>query len=676
MNADEEKKIKPRRHGEMRSTMTKIFGAITVFALGALCAAIVCIELTIWSDGASAAADYTYTVKSGDKITIVVSDGATVPTVPTVPVVPTMTPFVGLNLEDVNDWNRARPFADLMKSARCIEGNPATGASKWRVLTVTDNVAPDGKTHGSLPPAGLAGTYALTFTGGGVVGASVGIQTNATSGEKALLITGESNVDLSFSAPVSGIRLMRPGYTTETFTREFLADVSKFRCLRFMDWMQTNHGGARRTLTWASRPARAAQSWTDEYGVPIEVIVDLCNAAKTDMWLCIPHEATDDYVKGLAGYLKANYSGVVYFEFSNEVWNGIFPQHQASIDGAKSWTTPTLQPAQNEWYAARHWTWAQIVRCSDIFRSVYGDLSKVRPIFADQFASPSLCADTLYWANKVYPNPPAYYVYGIAAAPYYGPSDTSTVDAAVSSIKATLAKRDDWTTPFLPQYRSMANTYGIKFYGYEVGIDSGQGLTNLDTRIALAYDARMLSVTQGYLEQNSSFMDGQIYFWLSSTSSQWGSWGLKDGSTGTTPKWDGALAFLAPRPIPGALTCVYADGKNTVTRIEPPVFYYQNWGTGGPIPRKDIAGTEAKNFTMTATGKYTPVSGVTALIAEAGPTDTANLAAPNTFTAGQAVDIKIQYSGDFSGSGVASLRLWQVVGGVKKPVEAWQLSPN
>ena len=617
----------------------------------------------------SVAETRTIILNPGDVLTVTVPPNTPVPTpTPT----PTETPYLGVNLEENVDWSRTRPFADLMKSARCIDGNPATGYSKWRVLTVTDNVAGDGKTHGSLPPAGLAGVYTLTFTGGGTVTA-----TGATYAAGKLTIDGTRDVDISFSAPVSNIRLMRPGYTTETFTREFLADCSRFKCLRFMNWQRTNDGGSRRVLTWAARPSVAAQSWTDEYGVPIEVIVDLCKAAKTDMWLCIPHEATDDYVRGLATYLKANYAGTVYFEFSNEVWNGIFPQHQASIDEARAWTgSPSLQPAQNEWYAARHWTMAQLIRCSEIFRSVFGDLSRIRPIFCDQFASPSLAADTLYWANKVYPNPPNYYVYGIAAAPYYGPSDTTTVDAAVASIKTSLAKRDDWTQAFLPQYSSMARAYGLKFFGYEVGIDSGQGLTNLDTRIALAYDPRMADITRGYLAQNAQYMDGQCYFWLASTNSQWGSWGLKDGSAGATPKWDGTLAFAASsRPGGGGLTCVYADSKNTITRVENPTIYYQNWGTGGPIPRKDISGTEARNFTLTATGKYTPVAGVTALVAEAGPTDSALLAAPQTFTPGVPVDIKIQYSGDFSGTGVASLRLWQVVGGVRQPVQTWQLSP-
>lgn len=626
------------------------------------------------------AVDYTYTVKSGDKITIVVQDGAVVPDPPAVPSVPGVKPFIGLNLEDVNDWNRARPFADLMKSARCIEGNPATGASKWRVLTVTDNVAPDGKTHGSLPPAGLAGSYALTFTGGGVVGASVAIQTNATTGAKSLLITGETNVDLSFSAPVSDVKLMRPGYLPgETFTREFLGDVGKFRCLRFMDWAKTNHGGSRGTLTWAGRPLPTDQTYTGPWGVPLEVMAALCTASGCDLWLNVPHDAGDDWVKGAATYLKKNFAGTVYVEFSNEVWNGIFPQGAAMKAQAAAWSgSPSLQPAQNEWYAARHYTWKRLVDVSNIFRAAYGDLSKVRPVFADQFASPSLTGDTLAWANQVYSNPPGYYVWAIAAAPYYGPSDTSTIDAAVTSIKATLGKRDDWSQDFLPQFRGMANAYGLKFLGYEVGIDSGQGMTNLDQRIALAYEPRMAEITRAYLEQNARYMDGQMYFWYASTNSQWGSWGLKDWSAGATPKWDAAVAFAGSETPKqgGGLTCVYTDSKGTLTRVEAPVFCYRNWATGGALPRKDVVGNEAKNFSLVASGKYTPVAGVTALVAEAGPTDSVVLAAPTTFAAGQAVDIKLTYNGDFSGNGVASLRLWQMIGGVRRPVEVWQLSPG
>lgn len=63
-------------------------------------------------------------------------------------------------------------------------------------------------------------------------------------------------------------------------------------------------------------------------GVPVEVLIDLCNTVNAHGWWNVPHLAMDDYVTQLTNTIKASLSGSLnaYFEYSNEVWNTIFSQ--------------------------------------------------------------------------------------------------------------------------------------------------------------------------------------------------------------------------------------------------------------------------------------------------------------------------------------------------------------
>jgi hypothetical protein len=58
-------------------------------------------------------------------------------------------------------------------------------------------------------------------------------------------------------------------------------------------------------------------------GVPIEVMIKLANTLKRDIWLNMPHVASDDYITNYAKqvYKDLDASLKVYLEYSNEVWN-------------------------------------------------------------------------------------------------------------------------------------------------------------------------------------------------------------------------------------------------------------------------------------------------------------------------------------------------------------------
>jgi hypothetical protein len=55
-----------------------------------------------------------------------------------------------------------------------------------------------------------------------------------------------------------------------------------------MDWMATNHS---QQQDWVNRPKLSDYTYAD-IGVPVEIMVALCNKLKLHPWFCMPHMAT------------------------------------------------------------------------------------------------------------------------------------------------------------------------------------------------------------------------------------------------------------------------------------------------------------------------------------------------------------------------------------------------
>ncbi|UTW44876.1 cellulose-binding protein [bacterium SCSIO 12696] len=119
----------------------------------------------------------------------------------------------------------------------------------------------------------------------------------------------------------------------EVFNPDFLANIGRFRALRFMDWMITN--GSTQNL-WSDRPTPKHRSFAQK-GVPIEYMVRLANELGSDPWFNMPHLATDQYIKNFAKVVQNSLDKnlTAYVEYSNEVWNWLFPQSQYALKASR-----------------------------------------------------------------------------------------------------------------------------------------------------------------------------------------------------------------------------------------------------------------------------------------------------------------------------------------------------
>lgn len=129
--------------------------------------------------------------------------------------------------------------------------------------------------------------------------------------------------------------------------------MSRYSTLRFMQWMGANEKRDE-ALDWSNRrtPLHASQTGS----VSVEHMVDLCNRLAANPWFTIPHNATDDYVRQFARYVRRTLRPDVrvYLEHSNEVWNTLFPQGRfAQAEGLRRGLSTQAYEAGYRYHAQR-----------------------------------------------------------------------------------------------------------------------------------------------------------------------------------------------------------------------------------------------------------------------------------------------------------------------------------
>jgi hypothetical protein len=146
----------------------------------------------------------------------------------------------------------------------------------------------------------------------------------------------------------------------ERFNPDWIDRVDDFRILRTHDWQSTNFPT---TVDWTRNVETADQAnWgLAGRGMPYELMVDMANETRSDLWINIPHTASDQYIREAAAYVRDHLdSGLkLQVEFSNEYWTTIFDQYQYFIDGGAR-VYGSADYAAGQFYADRAESMARI----------------------------------------------------------------------------------------------------------------------------------------------------------------------------------------------------------------------------------------------------------------------------------------------------------------------------
>jgi Ca2+-binding RTX toxin-like protein len=153
----------------------------------------------------------------------------------------------------------------------------------------------------------------------------------------------------------------------ETFNPEWLDRIDDFQLLRTHGMQETNFTTIKDYDLLVESKDQAF--WGNSgRAVPLEALVEISNTTKADLWITIPHLATDDYMRKVAEYAKANLNPnlKVYVEYSNEYWTEGFIQHQYFIDKGKE-LFGDAPFANGQAYGAR------VAEMTKIFKDVFGN---------------------------------------------------------------------------------------------------------------------------------------------------------------------------------------------------------------------------------------------------------------------------------------------------------------
>jgi hypothetical protein len=481
---------------------------------------------------------------------------------------------IDINLDLATDYSRSQMLADMVKAARTFNKLYQAGGP-------LANVDSDGwptEDFSLILFNGidrLGGVYKASFTGRADVAANgvplTGVnytQASNTSSFDLVISDADSTVVLDFANTGNGVRnlkIMRPGHTTdEIWNRAFLALLQPFGTLRSKDTTVTDDS---QIATWSQRRRPTDAQWTTllakdtvtrEPGIPWEAVIHLSNITSKDAWVSIPHQADDDYVRNLATLLHTTLRpGLkVYVEYSNEVWNGIYQQHDwnlaAAVAEAGAGDPDLTWNAQNinGYWAARRVA-RRLIQIGNIFKEVMGEGAfgtRFRPVYATFIANPTLTADAMDMVRARY-GPPRNYFHAVAVAPYQLVPNTGDAAALLASLRSFNAA----TEYFYAEFAAHARTYELPIIAYEGGPDMTGDFDPATEQARYAAveaannDPAMEEISYQFLKQ---WFDAGFggFAWYKITSPYSESWGLTDRVNRTdTPKMRAVRRIMQER---------------------------------------------------------------------------------------------------------------------------------
>jgi hypothetical protein len=395
---------------------------------------------------------------------------------------------------------------------------------------------------GNMGGAGrLAGTGGALGTGG-IVGAGGALGTGGAPGAGGA--AGGSSSALATPAPGSGFFVganfwnidwegqgdyFQSGVdfstTTNPWLPQLLTDLAPYHVLRFMDWNQTNDSNNPQAV-WSTRTQKTAPQTEP---VAFEWQIDLCNRTKKDYWLNVPHEASAAYWTELAQlvYAQLDPSLRVYLEWSNEVWNGSFPQYAYAQAQGQSLGLAGSDPE------ASYYVY-QAVRMYEAFEAVFGKGSpRLVKVLSGQAAYDGPCTNDIEALSDSTINPQRTMPDVYAVAPYLSGATVSSLTGALPGLASGLQSN-----------ATCAAMAALPLISYEGGSDSSSA-TNCQT---VQTDPGMHDVYTSYLDALvGDGLEGPFMQYTHAGSC----WGLKvktSDATSAAPKYQGLLDWLAAHP--------------------------------------------------------------------------------------------------------------------------------
>jgi hypothetical protein len=482
---------------------------------------------------------------------------------------------IGINLSYVADYSTELVFTDAFKQCREWISSNADNTGPWDT-EVKIPLGPSGYPleipyrNGINPPqkvktlliwdlfeATPRGKFRLIVKGSGQVQLNFGARGTFNCPVDTLVdVTGAVSIEITRSdkgSPINDIKFILPGYVnnfaTQTFTRELLHFVKDFQVIRFMDFTNTNGSPIK---TWAERTPANYYTQAKFGGAAWEYVVQLANETRKDIWINIPHKADDAYITNLANLLKQSLhpNARIYLEYSNEIWNSFFSQHQDCAEMAQM-----IGISGQPWERAWKFTAKRSADVFHLFEKAFGGTQRLVRIIPSQAANSWLTEELITFFNNPLFNPNRVKADAVAIAPYFGNEVADdlvakglvasvTVSQILQELKKSMADSKAW----MEENKRVADKYQLKLISYEGGqhLVATGGNTNIEQLTKKLIDTNRDTAMQ---QLYCTYMDdwykagGELFCHFSSVQgySEYGSWGIMEQQKDTlNPKY---LAF-------------------------------------------------------------------------------------------------------------------------------------
>lgn len=491
----------------------------------------------------------------------------------------TERPPIGTNLNGLSYWSTELPFLDAFKSAGAWTSFFSHNPDDRRLLHLDErgwvrSLEPGqtaytvlfhdtAKFGGSLPRR-----YVVVYEGTGNLeyGELARLRERGDHRDGIEIETGLGNATLTLSstAPddyIRNIRITPEGVqptSGEIFNPVFLERLKGYRALRFMIWMLGDSSEDAPARTWEDRPTLQDATWSVN-GAPVEIMVALSNQLGADPWFTLPHAADDDYVRRFAEAVRTLLDPTlkVYLEYSNEVWNDVYPQTSyARQKGLALRLSQDPNEALLRFYAKRS------VEVFSIFEQVLGKQRLVRVLSFQSDGMPEHSDEIALSFGKT-----RNHVDALAIGPYFGTDLAADASAVARTRKMSLDElMRELEISSLPKakaqvlaHAAVARKYGLPIIAYEGGQHlwnmSGQAAPDLDLLFTAANrDRRMGALYLRYLNDWAAAGGGLFMHLLDCGSFEGaGNWGALEYITqprAQAPKYDALQRFLAGQTSP------------------------------------------------------------------------------------------------------------------------------
>jgi PKD repeat protein len=520
---------------------------------------------------------------------------------------------MGMGLGQLADFEKDKPFKDYFKTvreARYVYTDTSTNCCQTYLqqFMTFDSLGyllkvPFHKSNGhdykiryvlSADNQMPQGNYVLLYDGvGEIIFENVLNQVHTPATKRITFTVGTAqNIFMKIDSSQLGnhirnIRIIKTtdelSYVNQPFNDFFLNQIKQFSAIRFMDWQQTNGSPL---VNWADRKkknyytqAAYEENGFQSSGVAYEWIIELSNTLRKDIWICIPHQASNDYVTQMATLFKNGllHNQNIYLEYSNEVWNPLFQQyHWVQAQG------PSHLDQQLK-YATK------AVQAYKIWHTVFGaQKNKVKRVLGAWTGNPYYAQTLMTYVDS------ADYDY-VSPSFYFGHEAAQTAANPASASSIVLKAKQDFETTDGPQ---MKNHYKVaKVHGKQViNYEGGQHIIRKPGFENAAYDAQILPEMYSlYMQVIDSTRNWgsklAMPFILSGRrTSPFGSWGhledvLQDTTASPAPKFRAILQQ----------TCRVERCANNVT-IDQPIF---TKATTIPSSNFISINSKVKNYTST-----------------------------------------------------------------------------